>query len=209
MRLRIGSAATGQLTIRLADSLTVQSIVSDHYGRLFSLRARGQNAVLVNLPATLMPDTDVALTISYSGRLRPQPSDHEAFGQEPQNDSWLNRTGEDAPLVRPEPSLLYSNRSYWYAQAPTNDYATATIHVTVPATYDCIATGEAAAGTPTVIPARDDLPAVKVYMFTAARPSRYFAFLVSRFSLVDRVSLAHDGEPVNRAEATPNAPYHS
>src|SRR5262249_8219816 len=156
MRLRIGANPTGQLTIRLADSLVVQSVVSDHYGRLFSLRAKGQNAVVVNLPATLMPDTDVGLTLTYSGRLRPQPSDREAFGfgQDNQDDPFSKPPEFEgmAPFVRPEPSLLYSNRSYWYPQAPANDFATATIHITVPASYDCVATGEPAQGTPTVIP---------------------------------------------------------
>ena len=31
----------------------MRSIISDRFGRLFSLRARGQNAVLINLPVGL------------------------------------------------------------------------------------------------------------------------------------------------------------
>ena len=41
-----------------------------------------------------------------------------------------------------EPHYLYSNRSYWYAQAPQNDYATATIRFTVPAAFAVVCSGE-------------------------------------------------------------------
>ena len=51
MRLKVRASALGQLTLRLADSLVVHSIVSDEFGRLFSLRVTNQNTLLVNLPA--------------------------------------------------------------------------------------------------------------------------------------------------------------
>ena len=40
MHLRVRAPALGALTLRLADSLVVQSIVSDEFGRLFGIRVK-------------------------------------------------------------------------------------------------------------------------------------------------------------------------
>src|SRR5262249_25298251 len=50
--------------------------------------------------------------------------------------------------------------------------------------YECIASGEQATSSPILIPAQESLPAVKVFMFTAPKPLRYLAFVVSRLSPV-------------------------
>ena len=55
------------------------------------------------------------------------------------------------PSIAAEPSYLYSNRSYWYPQAPVSDYATASIRITVPTTLDCVASGELEPGFPTIV----------------------------------------------------------
>ena len=69
IHLKVRGQPSGQLMLRLANSLVVQSIVSDRFGRLFSLRIKNQNTVVVNMPALLMADTDLTLTIAYAGRL--------------------------------------------------------------------------------------------------------------------------------------------
>ena len=43
----------GTLTFRLADPLVVQSIVSYQFGRLFGIRVKNQNTLVVNLPTPL------------------------------------------------------------------------------------------------------------------------------------------------------------
>src|SRR5207248_6956000 len=80
MRLKVGALATSQITIRLADALTVQSIISSQFGRLFGIRAKGLNAVLINLPAILIPGTDLTLTLSYFGHVPPDAADRETAG---------------------------------------------------------------------------------------------------------------------------------
>ena len=40
-----------------------------------------------------------------------------------------------------EPNFLLSNRSYWYPQNPIADYATATLRITVPEGFACVASG--------------------------------------------------------------------
>ena len=57
----------------------MQSIVSDQFGRLLGVRVRNQNTIIVNLPAVLLRDDDLVLTVVYAGRLEPQREDTEAL----------------------------------------------------------------------------------------------------------------------------------
>ena len=75
-----GVGADDSCTLRLAESLVVQSVVSDQFGRLFSLRVRNQNTIIVNLPAFLIRDERLLLTIVYAGRLQPQRADTRGAG---------------------------------------------------------------------------------------------------------------------------------
>ncbi len=214
MRIRVRSASLGQLTLKLADSLVVRSIVSDTFGRLFNLRVTNQNTVLVNLPTLMMQDTETVLTITYSGRLEPQAADREtlALQQEPGGGQGgfgggFDFTPSDITAPRTEPQFLYSNRSYWYPQATVTDYATATIRLTIPAQFGCVATGE---------PVGDSQPATgpfgelrKVSVFRATRPARYLSFIVSRFARADRATVTfrlpagEGGVVVSSADALP------
>ena len=121
----------GTLTLRLADSLVVQSIVSYQYGRLFGIRIKNQNTLVVNLPQPLPRDSEMTLTISYGGRLEPQTPDREALTL---TDGDPQGRADDPPplMISAEPSYLYSSRSFWYPQAPVSDYATARIRIAVP-----------------------------------------------------------------------------
>jgi hypothetical protein len=202
MRLRVALNGTNQLNIRLADSLVVRSIVSDRFGRLFGLRVKGQNSLLVSLPAFAMPGTDLSLTIVYAGRLEPQPPDRETVGiqQEPGTQSRYQPSLWDLGDLR-EPSFLYSSRSYWYPQAPVSDYATARMHVTVPSPYGCMASGRPAEGGPQLVSAVGSRPG-RLFRFIAERPVRYLSLLVSRFEPSASTTIAFDEqEPPPPAEA--------
>ncbi len=209
MRLKIQLAAVNQLTLRLADTLVVHSIVSDRFGRLFSLRARGQNAVLINLPTSIVAGTELTLTIDYAGRLEPQPPDRENMGQQAEGPTIGSSIGELGQVFgsRGEPNYLYSNRSYWYPQAPISDYATALIHITVPAMYTCVASGTLQPKSPTFVTAVGSQPG-KLYRFRAERPVRYLSFVVSRFEEDERVTLTFEPRtlpPSTIAERSPVA----
>ena len=151
------------MSLRLADSLVVRSITSDRFGRLFGFRVNRQNVVVINLPSTLLQDAELTLTFVYSGRLEPQaPDGSEAVGARP------GQVAErSCRSITAEPSFLYSNRSAWYPQATTTDYATATIKISVPVTYDCVASGVLAAGSPLVAGSKEDQSERKVYTFAA------------------------------------------
>ena len=221
LRLKMRSA-TRQLTLRLADSLVIESIVSDRFDRLLCLRVKNQNIVLVNLPAALRPDADLALTIAYHGTLSPQPPDQETLlvTQQPAQGATqpslmddLQARGiqeglnETTALRRAEPTFLYSNRSYWYPQAVVSDYATATIRISVPAAFTCVASGEPAPDSPALVPGGNPSQARRLFTFDANRPIRYLSFAVSRFVPAERAVIAFDTTPdAKRASLARNAP---
>jgi hypothetical protein len=185
LRLRIRALALGTVTLRLADPLVVQSIVSYEYGRLFGIRVKNQNTLVVNLPTTVTRGAELTLTIAYAGRLEPQTPDREALSLE------QGRAAEDLPLLmQPEASYLYSSRSFWYPQAPVSDYGTARIRVTVPPNIDCVASGELEPGFPTMIPGKEPAQNRKMYVFGATQPLRYLALLMSRFARAETATIA-------------------
>ncbi len=201
MRLKVRTALAGQVTLKLAESLVIHSVQSDRLGRLFTLRAKGQNTVLVNLPVSVMRDEELTLTIAYSGRLAPQSPDRETilFEQTSQGAQSPGRgndpgglSADGSMLMRGEPSFLYSNRSHWYPQAPITDYTTARLRLTVPAGMSAVATGEMSADSPTTMYGALPTERVKVYEFAAERPVRYLAMLISRLNRADRLTIAFD-----------------
>ena len=183
--IRVRAATLSTVSLRLSDSLVVRSITSDRFGRLFGFRVNRQNVVVINLPATLSHDTLLKLTLAYAGRLEAQsPDGSEAVataapGPAPGQDPF------EQTEFSAEPSFLYSNRSAWYPQATTSDYATATIKISVPVTYECVASGVLQAGWPQVVGTKEDQSERKVYTFSADQPLRYLSFIVSKFIRAD------------------------
>ena len=190
--LRIRAGGTSTLTLRLAEPLNVSSVVSLEFGRLLHLRVRNQNTIIVNLPTTLVRDTDVTLVITYSGVLPPQDVASEAL-QAPM------QVPGDFPNVVTEPNYLLTGRSYWYPQNAIGDYSTATIRITVPQGFGCVASGQpAGAGTEVTLLDLINVPDGRVFVFQANEPLRYLAFVVSRFRRVAESSLElaePDGRP--------------
>ena len=216
LTLVIRANSASQLTLRLASSLDVKSIVSDEYGRLFHVRLKEQNALLVGLPATLLKDTPLTVTITYGGRLPAQAVEREALalGQAP---TGFPRPGSTMPRMdivpealapRLQPSFLYSGRTYWYPQPMNPDFATATLRLTIPATFDGVASGQRHADSPVVFAGPTGLPndQLKRYTFQARRPIRYLAFLISRFSLATRMSVVFDPEDAPTDAEGPRLP---
>jgi hypothetical protein len=189
LSLKTRAPIANQITLRLANTLVVHSVVSEEFGRLFNLRARNQNTVLVNLPASVLRDTELTLTVTYSGRLEPQSPDREALEQgSPTSQGMLL----DDVFPRAEPSQLYSSRSYWYPQSTISDFATATMRITVPANFGCIASGELLTGSPALVGGPGGPAARRVYQFAAVRPVRYLAFIVSRFARAAQSTIVFD-----------------
>lgn len=169
----IRSAATTTLTLRLAEPLTVRAVTSDQFGRLLTLRVRGRNNVIVNLPGALRRGDRLRLRVAYGGRLPPHQPDREAVAVTAQPTVDF--------VMEPESRFVYSNRSWWYPQPPVSDFATARVRVTVPAAYTCIGTGIAEA--PETFDGADGKPR-RAFVFRAIQPLRYLSFIVSRLDNV-------------------------
>ena len=165
--------SSGTLTLRLADSLVVRSVSSPMFGRLLHLRIVGQNSVLVGFPTALPAGTSLDLVVAYGGRLQPTGLDREAM-------SLQQEIQPEAVVLPPEPQYVYSNRSFWYPQAPTTDYATARMMISVPAEFEAVASGSPAGSPVSQQDAEGQMR--KQYVFDTLRPARYLACVISRFS---------------------------
>ena len=173
--LRVKAEAINSLTLRLADALVVRSITSDKFGRLFGFRVNSQNLVVINLPAPLGRDATLKLTFVYAGRVESQLADgNETVGV------GQDQSLDAAPEFTAEPSFLYSSRVPWYPQATTTDYATATMKISVPLAYQCVASGVLDEGWPQIAGTKDDQSERRIYSFTSVQPLRYLAFIVSK-----------------------------
>ena len=176
LTLRTRKANVNAVTLRLAETLAVRSIVSREFGRLIALRVRNQNSVLVNLPKPVARGAVIAFTIIYNGRVTPQMIDREAISL----DDARGQEVDEEPDIPLEPSYLYSNRSYWYPQGETTTYATATLRVTVPAGFRCVASGDP---NPMTVAAMSRPPVAGTELvFRALQPVRYLSVLVARLT---------------------------
>ncbi|MEI6666567.1 MAG: M1 family aminopeptidase [Acidobacteriota bacterium] len=186
-----------RLTLRLADGLEVESVWTAQHGRVLGLRVRHLNSLLVALPKPVVRGADLDVVVTYKGRLAPQATERDtrSVAGTPAIEF------DDYPPMPIEAAYLYSNRSYWYAQAADEGYATARIRISVPVEYTCVASGELVGGGPLtsgVVGQTGPSAAQRVYTFEAARPIKYLAFVASRF-----VHLDQDVAPVVRSVGAP------
>ncbi len=171
------------LSIRLADALTVESVTAEPGGRLFPLRTPGQNAMILNLPSRVAAGDTFTLMVEYSGELSAEAADHQAII--PRNLTLLDSSRFVHPTIRsePEPHYIYSSRSYWYPQSTVTDFTLATLRVTVPPDFECVASGELI-GAPRELYGEESgamADGSKQYEFEAEHPIRYLAVVLSEF----------------------------
>ena len=212
VRVRIKATASNSITFRLAQSLSVSSVSSPTFGYLLALRVVGQNSVLVSLPRTVERGTVLTFDLVYSGRLEPQGLDREAIAPGPQTTAPQNPTQAlETPLLLPEPRFMYSNRVYWHPQSPVSDYATATMRLTVPSEFQIIGSGTPVGSSlGPVDPTRGGQKLARTFEYTADRPVRYLACVISRFvsvgtNRVDPVAPAATDAPSTAAEGAGTA----
>ena len=120
------------LTLRLADSLVVQSIASDEFGRLFGIRVNNQNT-LVDQPAGTVLARDTELTLD--DRLRRPPRAAAAGSRNAALDQRRSRraarrataadrhAGAELPVQQPQLLVSAGDRSRDYATATIRDHA--------------------------------------------------------------------------------------
>ncbi len=203
LRLRVQSFALAVVTLKLAEALTVNSVVSEELGRLMFLRVRNQNSIVINLPAPVPQGTVLTLLLTYQGRMMRQGinDDSIAVGADQGGGAAAGgrpRTFEesaDLPLVPPEMNWLFSNRAQWYPQAEVTDYATATMRITVPAEFAVVASGVQASGSPTMLGLQTNGQGQAMFTFVASQPLRYLSMVISRMTRADATTVALDIVP--------------
>jgi hypothetical protein len=183
-------SSMSSVALRLADPLTVTGVTSVEYGRLLHLHIKGQNMVFVSLPRVIQQDDDITLLIEYAGRIPSQETNAETLQTTADGPVPL-----DQPLLTPEPNFLLSNQVFWYPQNPVPDYATASLRITVPDGYTCIASGQPLdAGRAIALRDLLTMPNGHAFAFRADQPLRYLSLIVSRFSKVADDTIQVDGE---------------
>jgi hypothetical protein len=202
LKIRVKSYAMGVLTLRFAESLNVSSVSSDELGRLLFLKVRNQNSIVVNLPDVVARDYVFTINVAYSGRIERQSIQDESVFMGGGKPSGLPADGQravqpdDMPFIPAEPKWLFSNRNYWHPQGQVTDYATASLHITVPDGYGVVGSGVARDGSPTFVPgAAPGGPARLSYSFRAAQPVRYLGVLIGRFARIDTATVVLDVIP--------------
>lgn len=123
----LADAPTVQL--HLSRDLEVESITSRGGRRHLFFRVRDRDAVMVALGAARGVG-EVSLRIAYSGRLPPPPFQGE-----------VPEAGSDEPLPGVEPVRVYTHRLRWYPQGESDDYATHSLVVDLPADRVAVASG--------------------------------------------------------------------
>ena len=178
LTIRVAALSMAMLTLRLADELTVHSVVSKEFGPMLFLRTRGQDNLVVSLPREATIGTEFTVEVTYAGSLAAQEL----------NENWMGRQrlafeGGQSLFSLPTPRYIYSNSSYWYPQAIVSDYATATMDLTVPHDYGIVASGEPDERNPvagTESSRRAD-KSERRYQFFTTQPARYLSCVISQF----------------------------
>ena len=124
--------------LRLGEALAVSGVTSVEYGRLLHLRIRGQNTVLVNLPRLVSQDSDLTLVDHIRGtRYRSRSS---TSTRSRSNRTRRNRAADsEATGSRSAPQ---QPRVSGIRRIPVPDYATASMRISVPPGYTCVASGQ-------------------------------------------------------------------
>ena len=146
----------------------MQSIVSDRFGRLFGIRVRNQNTILINLPARSCATTTLRLTITYAGRLEPQRRrcrSRRTAGQAPSAAEMTPIAAARTQLPVQLPELLVSTGNrHGLCDRTASDWPF------LPA-FDVRCERTASdAGFPTFFRARNLSRARKLYIFTSSQP---------------------------------------
>ena len=212
LKLKVRAFAIGAITLKLAESLTVNSVISEEFGRLLFLRVTNQNAFVVNLPQPIGQGFELTLHVSYQGRLADQgiSDDSVTVDADEQGQGGgggastrsFDQPGE-VPLVPPEDNWLFSNRAQWYPQAQVTDYATAVLRITVPAEYTVVASGVQASGSPVLVGMETPGQQPRaLFTFAVPQPVRYLSMVVSRLQRVDAATVVLEIVPPEKVAIT-------
>lgn len=164
LRLRLLSLAS-TIRLHLDDAFAVQSVSSLEGGSHLFFRVRGQNSLVVSLGALAGRTEEIELTVRYRGIHAPEGIDRELM-----QTNLPALDAEDEAVI--EEALVYSNKTAWYPQGSSDDYALARIRFEVPAGFAAVSGG-------TRVTTRTD-DGRSVFEYRQARPGKYITAVVGR-----------------------------
>jgi hypothetical protein len=175
IKLRL-DAGTPTLRLRLHEDFKVESVSSREGGDHLFFRIRHQDGLLVSLGALSGRIGEMTLTVRYAGIHQPAPVEREV--QRAVVDSDERRDDE----VVVEEVLVYSNRTAWYPQVNTDDYALARLRFDLPSDYLAL-TGGRRSG-----PVQEG--GRNLVEYVQDQPGKYITVAVGRFAEVGRREVA-------------------
>lgn len=171
MKLRL-LAASSTLRLRLDDSIGVTSIVSPQGGPLAFFRVRGQGSVMVSLGPLSGQIGEISLTVRFVGFHRPAAVEQELQASVPRGDDPFERE------IQIDEVLTYSNRTAWYPQAGSDDYARARLRLDVPEDWSALTGGLR-------LPSRHE-GGRHLQEYRQDLPAKYITVVIGRFQEVGR-----------------------
>jgi hypothetical protein len=174
LRLRLLRPVT-TLRLKLDDALRVESVTSAEAGRHLFFRVRHQDTLMVSLGSLAGQSDEVRLRVRYGGRLSATPVESELLQLPP----IATPFADEGPPI--ESVDVYSNRSAFYPQATSEDYATSSLRIDVPAGLSALSGGER-------VSARSE-GGRTVVEFRQTQPGKYITVAVARFQPVGQRAL--------------------
>ncbi len=187
---------TSTIRLNLAESLVVQSVSSTEGGSHLFFRVRGHNSVVVSLGPLTGRVGEVELAVRYGGVHEPGDIEQEAIQVGQPASPYVGRMEEADVSI--EDVLVYTNKTAWYPQAGSDDYATARLRFEVPVGYAALTGGLRVA----TVAGSDPV----VFEYRQDKPGKYITVAIGRFQEVvsrDEGSLRLEafGLPRTRTEA--------
>ena len=147
-------------------------------------------------PCTLLRDTELTLTVTYSGRLAPQAPERETRGavQQDRSAAATSRPDDRVAFRRAEPSYPVQQPELLVSAGADHRLRDGDGSASpCPPRFGCVATGEPVPGLARRRRRRRrGAAARRSFSSSPSRPVRYLAFIVSRFARADRATVAFD-----------------
>ncbi len=135
-RLRLRSATSTTLRLRLNDDFRVSSVTSGDGTELLFFRVRGQGSLVVSLGGIEDRDKPFTVITHYAGRHDPVPVDQELLQV-----ARVHGDFSPGPLVEPPP-IVYSNRTAWYPRPAEETFSPLTAAFDTPEGWLAVTGGE-------------------------------------------------------------------
>ncbi len=187
-RMRLRSAATNTLRLRLDDDFRVSSVSSGDGTDLVFFRVRGQGSVVVSLGGIADRERPFTIVTRYAGHHDPAPVEHELLQV-----ARLRGDFSRAPLLDPPP-IVYGNRTAWYPRPTEETFSPLSAFLDTPEGWLAVTGGE--------LRSLQNQGKRTVAEYRLSQPGKFVTAIVGRLS---EVGLRQTGALTLRAFSTPRS----